>query len=246
MINEAHAVQAALHLVCPHLSFPRTMMKKAMTFILGKVLKKFSLTEAEQDSYVPTMTNRLMNICHVVQQGHHKKTKAEWYTALPWVAAGQDHSDAAAEHTASDAGAEENEHGETSTCAETAPGSPTRPIDWRYKFDIDGEANLEYRWDPSATSMPIEYALRMIAPTSGDGGDMMVAAYEDGTLHTTAMLYKDFKLYEGTGNQQEGDGAQPSNLNLKIWNGKHKQHNHNILVHFKNVDGRLARLSMAA
>ena len=83
-IQEAVGVLEALHKLDPKFLFPRRIFTAAMNSILQTNNGDWQLSDDAGNDYVETMTRRLMNVCHGVNQVQSKKTGVVRYLALGW------------------------------------------------------------------------------------------------------------------------------------------------------------------
>jgi len=90
LIAQQHDLLAALHQLAPSMSFVRSKIKTALEIIIeekaGSSQDWAKLSGEARTSWVALMTNRFMNITHVVKANSAKKTRPKWVGNLPWFA----------------------------------------------------------------------------------------------------------------------------------------------------------------
>jgi hypothetical protein len=105
-IAKSHDVLSCLHALQVNMSFPKTIMEKAVAKLFDEKYKVWSMKPEHKDDWVVTITRRLRNIGRVVHQGCMETSAAAWVKGLPWRAVSFDPDDKPAAASASSAAAE--------------------------------------------------------------------------------------------------------------------------------------------
>lgn len=184
MIAKAIPIVAALHSLSSGLSFKRASMSTCVRLIFLEFRVAWKLEPSHEKDYISTMTNRLMNLCHVVHVGEYKQVK--WASELlPWFApaGGQpgEETAAATAATPAAAAAPSTPQGEE-PAAEAAAAAPAAPLQGQWTYGFNVELLMAWRCPRGGKDSDVELAMPFVEADFEDkmDSDAVVACFSEG------------------------------------------------------------------
>ena len=202
-IKDAHWLLELVHKCQENLSIKRTAWAECLGILAARFAeqKGWKLKGEDVPSYVHAMTNRCMNLCHVVAQGQIRHANVGWAKELPWRSAIAQQS---RERLASSFSAGSSPVGAAPTEAAdvAAPAGngdlveATRVDPLQYKCDWSSEMNQAFRIHVKDRKKKREFSIVVEAPDNGKVADSpddpIAAVWRDGmTWVVIGMTRKD-------------------------------------------------------
>ena len=179
----------------------KSVIKAATQSMLTYMNETWKLKDAEHSDYISTMTCRIANVTHVVQQAKLKRPSPKWYQQ--WFDDGEAGSEA-------------------------VPALPAGAAAVQYEYEWDEELKTAYRFragERISAQNSKDIAVDLMAAQTEH--DPIIAKFADGTMHPIASMTTQ-RYNELHALQEAGAGAARSDEHY--WQGEHSASKHRLVV----------------